>query len=76
MKTFKILSLSAFALTISACSIDVDARGEFKHGYDHISVELDNGSRASFSCPKGTSSFVKRDDNGRLLEYGCKTDAS
>ncbi|WND03302.1 hypothetical protein QGN29_02825 [Temperatibacter marinus] len=74
MKAIKIFAVSTLAIGISACSIDVDARGEYKRGYDHVSIELKDGKRAHLSCPKGTSSYVKRDENGELLEYGCKAD--
>lgn len=74
MKLIKTITCALFALTATACSIDIDADGHYSSGQDHISVELKNGERAALSCPRGTSSYVKRDADGKLIEYGCKAD--
>lgn len=74
MKTLKIITACAFLTSMTACSIDIDADGHYKRGHDTLTVELNNGDRASFSCPKGTSSYIRRDKEGFLLEYGCVAD--
>lgn len=81
MKAFHVTFVSAAALMLGACSVNISDDGVSRHSRsydtDRVTVTLPNGSRDSFGCPEGTSSFViNRKDEGLGMAYGCRTNGS
>ncbi|MCJ9428517.1 hypothetical protein [Kordiimonas marina] len=77
MKALNALIVSAAALTLGACDVNI---GDGVHGYDassgesHMTVTLPDGDRDSFSCPSGTDAFVvDKSKDGKGMIYGCRT---
>ncbi len=77
MKLINATIVSIAALTLGACAVSIEGGQGHHTNYDrdnYISVKLQSGERAEFSCPAEMEVFVhNRVDEGKGLVYGCRS---